>query len=68
MKADAEKHTLAKYFMELMLPDYESLAFPPSIRAAASLCLAMKITDNTPWVRIDTKDTMVTSLWRFLVI
>ena len=48
-KADAEKHTLAKYFMELMLPDYESLAFPPSIRAAAALCLAMKITDNTSW-------------------
>ncbi|XP_028407027.1 G2/mitotic-specific cyclin-B-like [Dendronephthya gigantea] len=48
-KADAEKHTLAKYFMELMLPDYECLAFPPSQRAAASLCLAMKITDNSPW-------------------
>ena len=35
-----------------MLPDYESLAFPPSIRAAAALCLAMKITDNTSWVSI----------------
>lgn len=48
-KADPEKHTLAKYFMELMLPDFESLCFPPSQRAAASLCLAMKITDNTVW-------------------
>ncbi|CAB3999676.1 cyclin B [Paramuricea clavata] len=48
-KVDAEKHTLAKYFMELMLPDYGCLAFPPSMRAAAALCLAMKITDNTPW-------------------
>jgi cyclin B len=52
LKADAEKHTLAKYFMELMLPDYGCLAFPPSMRAAAALCLAMKITDNTPWVSL----------------
>lgn len=37
--------------MELILPDYECLLFPPSIRAAAALCLAMKITDNSPWVR-----------------
>lgn len=38
--------------MELMLPDYECVTFPPSQRAAASLCLAMKITDNSKWVRI----------------
>ena len=44
--------------MELMLPDYECLAFPPSMRAAAALCLAMKITDRTPWVSIQ----MVNSL------
>ena len=33
-----------------MLPDYTSIRFPPSQRAAASLCLATKITDNSPWV------------------
>lgn len=33
-----------------MLPDYECLLYPPSMRAASALCLAMKITDNSPWV------------------
>ena len=48
--------------MELMLPDYECLVFPPSMRAAAALCLAMKITDNSPWVRKD-KPIFLTSVY-----
>jgi hypothetical protein len=51
LQATAQQHALAKFFMELMLLDYEcSVSFPPSQRAAAALCVAMKITDNSSWV------------------
>ncbi|XP_028407070.1 G2/mitotic-specific cyclin-B-like isoform X2 [Dendronephthya gigantea] len=51
LKATAEQHALAKFFMELMLLDYECcVTFPPSQRAATALYVAMKITDNSSWV------------------
>ncbi|CAB3999675.1 cyclin B [Paramuricea clavata] len=50
LKATAQQHALAKFFMELMLLDYECcVSFPPSQRAAAALCVAMRITDNSSW-------------------
>ena len=41
---------MAKYFMELMLVDYESTKFLPSEKAAAALCLALKLLDDSEWV------------------
>ncbi|XP_033121875.1 G2/mitotic-specific cyclin-B-like [Anneissia japonica] len=40
-----KKHTLAKYLMELTLPDYEMVQYDPSEIAAAALCLSMKLLD-----------------------
>ncbi|XP_018419735.1 PREDICTED: G2/mitotic-specific cyclin-B2 [Nanorana parkeri] len=47
--ADAEQHTLAKYFMELALVDYEMVHFHPSGVAAAALCLAQKVLGVGSW-------------------
>ncbi|XP_065060007.1 G2/mitotic-specific cyclin-B-like [Rhopilema esculentum] len=52
--ADAKKHTLAKYLMELTLVDYKLSRMPPSIIAAASLYLAGKVLENAEWT-----DTLV---------
>ena len=49
-QVDAEKHTMAKYFMELTLVDYESVHFLPSQIAAAALYLSIKCIDNSEWV------------------
>lgn len=49
-QVDAEKHTMAKYLMEVTLPDYTSVKFLPSEIAAAALCLALKLLDNSAWV------------------
>lgn len=46
---DATTHTLAKYLMETTIVEYDLAHYPPSHVAAASLCLSMKLLDNTPW-------------------
>ncbi|XP_031565308.1 G2/mitotic-specific cyclin-B-like isoform X2 [Actinia tenebrosa] len=48
---DAQKHTLAKYLMEITLLDYGSIQFLPSEIAAAALCLSMKLLDNSEWTQ-----------------
>ncbi|XP_041074232.1 G2/mitotic-specific cyclin-B2-like isoform X1 [Polyodon spathula] len=47
--ADAEKHTLAKYLMELTLLDYDLLHQHPSEIAAAALCLSQLLLDGSKW-------------------
>jgi len=47
--ADAKKHTLAKYFLELILIDYNTSRIMPSKIAAASLYLAGKLLENAEW-------------------
>ncbi|RXM94885.1 G2/mitotic-specific cyclin-B2 [Acipenser ruthenus] len=47
--ADAEKHTLAKYLMELTLVDYDLLHRHPSEIAAAALCLSQNLLDGSKW-------------------
>ncbi|XP_015230676.1 PREDICTED: G2/mitotic-specific cyclin-B2-like [Cyprinodon variegatus] len=47
--ADIEKHTLAKYLMELTLLDYELVHYRPSEIAAASLCLSQRLLGGLPW-------------------
>jgi len=42
--AGASVHTLAKYIMELAMVQYDLVATPPSIIAAASLMLALRLT------------------------
>jgi len=45
----AEKHTLAKFFMELTLVSYKFVCRYPSQLAAASLFLSIKIIDGSEW-------------------
>merc|ERR1711915_940733 len=40
---EAATHTLAKYIMELSLVEYSLVSVPPSLLAAASLALAMRL-------------------------
>nr|P15206.1 RecName: Full=G2/mitotic-specific cyclin-B [Marthasterias glacialis]CAA34624.1 unnamed protein product [Marthasterias glacialis] len=40
---DGQKHTMAKYLMELTLPEYAFVPYDPSEIAAAALCLSSKI-------------------------
>ncbi|KAK2819726.1 hypothetical protein Q7C36_021372 [Tachysurus vachellii] len=47
--ADAEKHTLAKYFLELTLLDYDMVHYHPSETGAAALCLAQLVLDGQKW-------------------
>ncbi|XP_041835847.1 G2/mitotic-specific cyclin-B2 [Melanotaenia boesemani] len=47
--SDVEKHTLAKYLMELTLLDYDMVHYRPSEIAAASLCLSQLLLDGLPW-------------------
>ena len=49
-EVDANKHTLAKYLMELTITDYDMVHIHPSEIAAASLCLSMKVLDRSDWV------------------
>jgi cyclin B len=44
-----EMHTMAKFLMELCLPDYAMLHFLPSQQAAASLWLTMKLHEVGSW-------------------
>ncbi|XP_059808443.1 G2/mitotic-specific cyclin-B2 isoform X2 [Hypanus sabinus] len=49
---DAEKHTLAKYLMELTVIDYSMVHIYPSEIAAAALCLALKVLDQSKWTPV----------------
>ncbi|XP_072133834.1 G2/mitotic-specific cyclin-B2 [Mobula birostris] len=49
---DAEKHTLAKYLMELTVMDYSMVHIYPSEIAAAALCLALKVLDQSQWTPV----------------
>uniref|UniRef100_A0A3Q3FYZ3 G2/mitotic-specific cyclin-B2 n=1 Tax=Kryptolebias marmoratus TaxID=37003 RepID=A0A3Q3FYZ3_KRYMA len=46
----ANKHTLAKYLMELTLLDYDMVHYRPSEIAAASLCFSQLLFGWQPWV------------------
>nr|XP_020441254.1 G2/mitotic-specific cyclin-B2 isoform X2 [Monopterus albus] len=46
---DVERHTLAKYLMELTLLDYDMVHYRPSEIAAASLCLSQLLLNGLPW-------------------
>jgi len=48
-EVDATTHTLAKYLMELAIWDYDTCHYFPSIIAASSLFLAIKLLYNSPW-------------------
>lgn len=47
--ADIERHTLAKYLMELTLLDYDMVHYRPSEVGAAALCLSQLLLCNLPW-------------------
>ncbi|KAK2853641.1 hypothetical protein Q5P01_006302 [Channa striata] len=47
--SDVERHTLAKYLMELTLLDYDMVHYRPSEIAAASLCLSQLLLDELAW-------------------
>ncbi|XP_042263318.1 G2/mitotic-specific cyclin-B2-like isoform X1 [Thunnus maccoyii] len=47
--SDVERHTLAKYLMELTLIDYDMVHYRPSEIAAASLCLSQRLLEGLPW-------------------
>lgn len=46
----AEHHTLAKYFLELTMIDYDMVHFPPSQVASAAYALTLKVFDCGDWV------------------
>lgn len=50
-QSDVERHTLAKYLMELTLLDYSMVHYHPSQIAAAALCLAQQLLEGLQWVR-----------------
>ncbi|XP_068604191.1 G2/mitotic-specific cyclin-B2 [Brachionichthys hirsutus] len=47
--SDVERHTLAKYLMELTLVDYSMVHYRPSEVAAAALCLSQLLLEGLPW-------------------
>ncbi|CAL1604464.1 unnamed protein product [Knipowitschia caucasica] len=47
--SDVQRHTLAKYMMELTLLDYDMVHFHPSEIAAAALCLSQLLLHGLPW-------------------
>lgn len=51
-QSDVERHTLAKYLMELTLLDYHMVHYRPSEIAAASLCLSQLLLEGLPWVSL----------------
>lgn len=51
VQVDAQKHTLAKYLMELTLPEFGFVKFDPSEIAAAALYLSMQLIEpDVEWV------------------
>lgn len=64
-QSDVERHTLAKYLMELTLVDYDMVHYRPSEIAAASLCLSQLLLDELPWVSLAGRFIGCdSSLWR----
>jgi cyclin B len=53
-EVDANKHTLAKYLMELTIVDYDMVHMRPSEIAAAALCLSIALLGGGEW-----SDTLV---------
>lgn len=51
-QSDVERHTLAKYLMELTLLDYNMVHYRPSEVAAAALCLSQLLLEGLPWVSL----------------
>ena len=47
--ATPEMHTMAKFIMEMCLPDFSMLAFVPSLQAASALYLAIRIYKAGDW-------------------
>ncbi|KAJ8339390.1 hypothetical protein SKAU_G00361760 [Synaphobranchus kaupii] len=45
----AEHHTLAKYFTELTMVDYDMVHFPPSLVASAAFALTLKVFHCGEW-------------------
>ena len=54
--ANQEQHTLAKFMMECTIGEYELARQPPSLVAAASLLLALKLTNAAEVITIDARD------------
>lgn len=52
LQVTADQHTLAKYFLELTMIDYEMVHYPPSMVASAALALTLKILDAGEWVSL----------------
>ncbi|XP_029431645.1 G2/mitotic-specific cyclin-B1 isoform X2 [Rhinatrema bivittatum] len=48
-EVSSEHHTLAKYFMELAMVDYDMVHYLPSQIAAAAFCLALRVLDDGDW-------------------
>lgn len=48
-QVDANKHTLAKYLMELTIVEYDMVQTYPSEIAASALCLANRLLDGSKW-------------------
>jgi cyclin B len=49
-QATPEVHTMAKFLLELCLPDYQMLAFTPSLCAASALYLSKMVHKCGGWV------------------
>lgn len=49
-QVDANKHTLAKYLMELTITEYDMVHVHPSQIAAAALCISIRLLDGSSWV------------------
>ena len=45
-------HTMAKFLMEICLPDYSMLEYLPSQIAAAALYISNKLYSDGEWVRM----------------
>lgn len=54
-QATPEMHTMAKFLMELCLPDYSMLEFHTSMIAAAALYVSMQLYGAGEWVWFATK-------------
>ncbi|KAM4708934.1 G2/mitotic-specific cyclin-B1-like [Discoglossus pictus] len=48
-EVDSAQHTLSKYFIELVMVDYDMVHILPSQVAAASFCLAQKVLGSGEW-------------------
>ncbi|CAG8730179.1 6297_t:CDS:2, partial [Racocetra fulgida] len=46
---DVQSRTVAKYLMEISLVDHNFLPYPPSMIAAAALCLSRKMLHRSEW-------------------